>query len=101
METIWKGKQTNKQATHVPVKKVNKQTNKQVGAACAEPMPEIEADIDIDAPDVNTPSLHPWVPALEQEATARAADQLEKVLWPPRNNGAGHKDPNLDLALQM
>src|SRR6266436_5431873 len=30
------GKQTNKQATHVPVTKVNKQTNKQAGAACAE-----------------------------------------------------------------
>ena len=81
-----------------------------------DPMPEIEADIDVDDvdapdvsldvnldmnPDVNTPSLHPWVPAPEREATARAADQLEKVLRPPRNNSAGHKDPNLDLALQM
>src|SRR5258707_7075435 len=69
-----------------------------------DPMPEIEADIDVDdvdAPDVNTPSLHPWVPAPEREATARAADQLEKVLRPPRNNGAGHKDPNLDLASWM
>src|SRR5258708_32715298 len=36
METIQKGKQTNKQATHAPVTKVNKQTNKQVGAAHAE-----------------------------------------------------------------
>src|SRR5260221_8633415 len=36
METIWKGKQTNKQTTCVPVTKVNKQTNKQAGAACAE-----------------------------------------------------------------
>src|SRR5258707_8061221 len=36
METIWKGKQTNKQATCVPVTKVNKQTNKQVGVACVE-----------------------------------------------------------------
>src|SRR5258707_3382687 len=81
-----------------------------------DPMPEIEADIDVDDvdapdvssdvnldmnPDVNTPSLHPWVPAPEREATARAADQLEKVLQPPRNNSAGHKDPNLDLASRM
>src|SRR5260370_14310456 len=36
METIQKGKQTNKQATHVPVTKVNKQTNKQTsrGSTC-------------------------------------------------------------------
>src|SRR5258708_40036187 len=36
METIQKGKQTNKQTTHAPVTKVNKQTNKQVEAAHAE-----------------------------------------------------------------
>src|SRR6266436_4702439 len=36
METIQKGKQTNKQTTHVLVTKVNKQTNKQVEAAHAE-----------------------------------------------------------------
>ena len=36
METIQKGKQTNKQATHAPVTKVNKQTNKQIsrGGMC-------------------------------------------------------------------
>src|SRR5258708_21378184 len=36
METIQKGKQTNKQATHAPVTKVNKQTNKQTsrGSTC-------------------------------------------------------------------
>ena len=36
METIQKGKQTNKQTTYVPVTKVNKQTNKQTsgGSTC-------------------------------------------------------------------
>ncbi len=36
METIQKGKQTNKQATCALMTKVNKQTNKQAEVACAE-----------------------------------------------------------------
>src|SRR5260370_37341196 len=68
-----------------------------------DPMPEIEADIDIDNvdapdmsldvnpdknPEVNTPSLHPWGTPPEGDAISRPADPRSSVPRPPRTQVA-------------
>ncbi|KAF9507820.1 hypothetical protein BS47DRAFT_1366377 [Hydnum rufescens UP504] len=55
----------------------------------------------LNGPDRTTHSICPFISAPKREDAAVAAAQLEKVVRPPRNKGAGHKDPGLDLPSQM
>ncbi|KAF9513551.1 hypothetical protein BS47DRAFT_1362397 [Hydnum rufescens UP504] len=55
----------------------------------------------LNSPDRTTCSIHPFISAPKREDAAVAAAQLEKVMQPPRNKGAGHKDPGLDFPSQM